>query len=197
VAHTAGPGPEDQWDAATKRRRVLQARREGATWEQAAVYAGYADRSAAYNAIKGALKNEREQLAHDLIEQRQIEDDRDDDLRQRLYKILDADHLVVSDGRIVKDEEGIPLKDPRPVLMAVDRLGRIADRYALRHGLNAPKELKIALDARQHMEASVVADTLLRVAEAMGLDPSTRQLMLEHMQRELTAVASEQHALGD
>lgn len=196
MASNPFPGPEDQADAAAKRRRVIQARLEGATWDVAAVAGGYADRGSAYHAVTAALKNEREALGHDLVELRQVEDDRNNDLRQRLYAIIRADHVVVSQGRIVKDDDGVPLRDHAPVMAAIAQLGRIADRHALLHGLNAAKELSIALDARSSVEASVVADTLFAVADAMGLPPDMRRMMLETMGEQLARVADDSGAVG-
>lgn len=185
------PDPADRTEAAAKRRRVIAARRAGASWEQAAVAGGYADRGAAYNAVKEAFRMERESMQHDLIELRQMEDERDDHLRRVLHGIMTSEHLVVSDGRIVKGEDGEPLHDPRPVLMAIDRLNVIANRYALRHGINADKELKIALNARSDTEAQVVADTVFAVCSALGLPPDMRRSMLEAAQQHLAQVAQD------
>lgn len=185
------PDPADRADAAAKRRRVIAARRAGATWDQAARAGGYGDRGAAYQAVKEAFRQEREAMQHDLIELRQMEDERDDHLRRILHGILTAEHLLVSDGRIVKGPDGEPLHDSRPVLMAIDRLNVIGNRYALRHGINADKELKIALNARTDTEAQVVADTVFAVCAALGLPPDMRRTMLEAAQQHLAQVASD------
>lgn len=183
------PDPADRYDAATKRRMAIAARLEGMTWDQVAAAAGYASRGAAFTAVVDAFRQERESMQHDLLELRQIEDERDDDLRRRLYQIIRAEHLVVSDGQIVKGPDGVPLKDPRPILMAIDRLDRIATRHALRHGLNAAKELSIALNARTDTEAQVVADTLFAVCDLLGLPPDLRRQLLGAAQTHLEQVA--------
>ena len=185
------PDPADRADAASKRRRVIVARREGASWEEAAAAGGYSNRASAYTAVKEALRHEREFLRHDLLEMRQIEDDRDDDLRTRLYAILNASHPVLYKGEIVKTDDGEPLQDVAPVLAAVAALGRIAERHALRHGINEDKGIKIALNARSDVEASVVSDALFAVCESLGLPPDIRRAMLGEAQNYLERVARE------
>lgn len=183
------PDPAEQADAAIKRRKAIASRLEGNTWEQAAVDSGYAGRGSAYAAVKEAYKYEREHLRHDLEEMRQVEDDRDDDLRRRLYQIIRADHPVLYKGEIVTDTDGTRLRDAAPVLAAVAALGRIAERHALRHGLNADKALTIALNARTDTEAQVVADALFAVCTDLGLPPDIRMAMLGSAQAYLEQVA--------
>lgn len=185
------PDPADRADAASKRRAVIDARLRGATWDEAAQAGGYAGRASAFNAVKEAYRLEREQLQHDLLELRQVEDDRDDDLRRRLYEILDSRHPVLYKGEVVRNEDGEPLQDVAPVLAAIAALGRIAERYALRHGVNADKELRIALNARTDTEAQVVADALFAVCEGLGLPPDIRRAMLGQAQQYLERVAQE------
>lgn len=185
------PDPADRADAASKRRMVIAARREGASWAQAAQVGGYADRGSAYNAVKEAWRTEREHLQHDLEEMRQIEDDRDDDLRRRLYQIIRAPHPVLYKGEIVKNEDGDPLQDAAPILASIAALGRIAERHALRHGINADKALTIALNARTDMEAQVLTDALFAVCQDLGLPPDIRMAMLGSAQAYLERVAHE------
>lgn len=186
------PNPAEQWDAAHKRRLVVQAKLEGKTYEEAARLAGYAGRASASAAVREALKYERESLVHDLVELRQIEDARDDDLRRKCYAVINSPHhYVLYKGEIVNDPEGVPLEDAGPVLAAIDRLDRIASRYALRHGLNEPVKFDLALAQRVDAEAATVADVVFAIVDELGLPPDMRLAMLTAAQRRLELVASQ------
>jgi len=67
------------------------------------------------------------------------------------WKVLRARHVTVSHGKLILGEDGTPLLDDGPVLQAIDRLVRIAERRSRLLGLDAPVRTKIevtdALDA--------------------------------------------------
>ena len=69
-----------------------------------------------------------------------------DDLTARAYKILNANHIVVQHGKIVRDEDGNPLKDHGPVLAAIDRLIKINERRGRLTGADAA----VKVDAQVH-----------------------------------------------
>lgn len=185
------PNPAERFAAAEKRRIVIRAKLEGLSYEKAAELAGYAGRASAAAAVKEAYKYEREHLQHDLEVLRQIEDDRDDDLRRRCYEIMGATHYVLNQGVVVNGPDGEPLRNPAPVLAAIDRLDRIAGRYALRHGLNETQKFQIALGQRVDAEAATVADVVFAVVDELGLPPDVRMVMLDAMQRRLERAAAE------
>jgi hypothetical protein len=71
--------------------------------------------------------------------------------KQAVWEVLRANHLVISDGRVVKlDDE--PLPDDEPVLKAVDRLVKIDQELAKIYGAYAPSKHEVrtidAIDAR-------------------------------------------------
>lgn len=184
--------PARHADAATKRKTAIAARLRGLSWSQVAQVSGYADRASAHNAVSIAYRTEREQLVQGLLELRQVEDDRDDDLRQRLYAIADGTHYVLDkDSKAITGPDGEYLQDSRPVLAAYTQLQRLGDRYALRHGLNEPEKLAIALEARTDLEASAVVDAILAAADAVSLDPALRMALLEAAQRRLSVIEGE------
>lgn len=77
-----------------------------------------------------------------------------------VLEVLRANHVYVSDGRIIRDNDpdATPLLDYRPVLMAVDRGLRISERRARLLGLDAPTKQQI------HVLTEDVVDAALREA---------------------------------
>ncbi len=75
-----------------------------------------------------------------------------DVMERAAWRVLRARHITVQHGKIVRDEDGVPVLDDAPVLNAIDRLVRIAERRARLLGLDAPVRTKIevtdALDAQ-------------------------------------------------
>lgn len=108
---------------------------------------------------------------------RQVELDRIDaslvrlnGLEETARKVLGADHLVVSEGRVVQFD-GVPLRDYGPVLQAIDRLVKIeeARRKNSEHrakllGLNAA----VKVDAQIHQvdPADIELNQMIREAQA-------------------------------
>lgn len=67
--------------------------------------------------------------------------------KQAVWAVLEANHLVISDGRVVKLDD-VPIPDDEPVLRAVDRLVRINQEIAKIYGAYAPVRSEvITLDA--------------------------------------------------
>ena len=80
-----------------------------------------------------------------------------ENLRLAAYQVLRAHHVHVADGRIVKDD-GIPVTDHKPVLMAIDRVLRIAESRRKLLGSDAPTKQTI------HVLTEDVVDAALREA---------------------------------
>jgi hypothetical protein len=72
---------------------------------------------------------------------RELEIERLDRMQLLVLAILEREHYVISDGRVVHrtDEHGekIPLQDSGPALAAIDRLLKIQERRARLLGLDA------------------------------------------------------------
>lgn len=132
---------------AAKDARALELRARGWTHQQIADELGYANRSGALKACDRALtatireKNEdaKALLIHDLSM-----------AKQAVWAVLEANHITISDGRIVtlNDE---PITDDEPVLRAVDRLVKIDQELAKIYGSYAPARHEVrqidAIDA--------------------------------------------------
>lgn len=187
---------------AQRRAKAIKLRNQGLTWEQVAEAVPYLDsggkpsRAAACEDVKRALMTARNELNQNLEELVQLADMRDDDLRRRLYTIMSRKHPLIQNGKIVKihneetgEEETV--NDLGPVFAAIDRLLKVEDRYTMRHGLNAPEKLNVALERRQDLESAVVAEAILAGFDAAGLEPQSRMLALEAAQSHLRTIDGE------
>ena len=133
---------------ATRDAEALGCRARGWTYEQVAAEMGYSDRSAARKAVERALATsvrETSEAAKTLL----IADL--NAAKQAVWVVLEANHLVISEGRVVS-LDGEPLPDDEPVLKAVDRLVKIDQELAKIYGAYAPSKHEVrtidAIDAR-------------------------------------------------
>jgi hypothetical protein len=118
-------------------------------------------------------------------------DMRFDAMRKRVHGILAADHPVVQNGVIIRDDQGRPLKDAGPTLAAINTWLSIEKSWSATHGTDASKKLEIALTARADLEANLVSEAILAAAEALGLEPAQRMLALEAAAARLEVVDGE------
>jgi hypothetical protein len=134
--------------SAVKDAEALGYRARGWTYQRIANEMGYRDRSAARKAVERATASdvrESNEAAKTLLLI---------DLnaaKQAVWAVLEANHLVVSDGRIVT-LDGVAIPDDDPVLRAVDRLIKIDQELAKIYGAYAPAKHEVrtidAIDAR-------------------------------------------------
>lgn len=133
---------------AERRAKAVQLKIEGADYATIAAELGYSDQAAAHKDITRALEAAVTQQ-HKAVEiLRQEELMRLDLLWVEVWAVLKREHVTVSNGRLVRGEDGRPLRDDGPILQAVDRLQRILERRAKYLGLDAPtKHEVLTLDA--------------------------------------------------
>jgi DNA-binding transcriptional MerR regulator len=98
------------------------------------------DPTRAAAAIRRALAN-TVRVAKD--EQRLLELSGIDELERACWVEMRARHIMVSNGRIIRGDDEIPLEDDRFVLECVDRILRIKEARAKLLGLNAPSRAEI------------------------------------------------------
>lgn len=130
------------------------------TYQQIADHLGMS-RQGAYDAVKRILDETVQEPSDDV---RKIELERLDHMAQAVEGVLERQHVVVSNGRIIGkrvgwelNEDGtdrvdadghrIPiyqdLEDDAPVLQAVDRLLKIQERRSRLLGLDAPQRVSV------------------------------------------------------
>lgn len=88
-----------------------------------------------------------------------------DRLEQVAWAVLHANHVHVSDGQVVYDNDAA-VTDHRPVLMAMDRLLRIAERRARLEGYDAPSRAEVRITD------DITAEIESLAAELAGADRS-------------------------
>lgn len=115
-------------------------RGRGASYQKIADALGYGNRSNAHRAVARVMA---ETIAEPAEEARQFQLDQLDSMTEVAFEVLEANNFVVSDGRIVRDEDGAPIRDPEMVLKALDRLIKIQERRAKLLGIDAPKRSEV------------------------------------------------------
>ena len=97
-----------------------------------------------------------------------------DQLEYRLWKLLDDEHVVISQGRIVRNEHGDPVPDSRFALETMDRIIKIKDHRAKMMGLYAPKQVEIVTLDRIEQEISKLEQQLLQAQLPSPTPPSSQ-----------------------
>lgn len=157
---------------AERRRRAVELKLSGMTYEQIATELkdmGYTDRGHVFNDLRNARIQAGREAAEGLEELRALTNDR--------YERLLLAHWKKA---LAGDE-----KSTRAVL-------QILTQQAALNGTNAPKDLRIQLEHRQDVEASLVTEAVLAAFEAAGLPPELRMVALEAGMRRLAEVGQEQ-----
>lgn len=78
-----------------------------------------------------------------------------DEQRQQIRLLMSRRHQVVSQGRIVRDEEGHALDDDGFQLACHDRLLRIAERRAKLLGMTAPARARVEVLTRDKWQEAM------------------------------------------
>lgn len=117
--------------------------------------------STVHNRVHTYATNHVDPLAE---QYRQVELDRLDGLAIRAYEVLSREHIVAQQGKIVRDDDGIPLLDSAPILAAIGTLVKISERRSKFLGLDAA----VKVDAQVHTvdPADIELAQMIREAKA-------------------------------
>lgn len=182
---------------AARRALAIELKNKGYTWKQVAEEVPYLDaegnpsRAHACVDVKRALEMYRRDLTDGIEDMLNMADMRLDGMRRVVHGVLSRPHYLAQHGKIVYDGEGNPVRDDAPILAAIDRLLRIEERWARLHGMDSPKELKIALERRSDMEAVAVTEAILAGFDAAELPADKRREALEAAQNRLGTIEGE------
>jgi hypothetical protein len=150
--------------------QAVELRRRGLTHRQIAAQLGYKSPSSAVEAIERSLAGTRRE-ANDEV--RKLEVDRLDDLRRAAWRVLAKTHISVSNGRAVTHPvTGEVLTDDMPQLQAIDRLLKIAERYAKLLGLDAPVRAKVEVQDGLDAQIEDLVSQLAGVAPGSETAPA-------------------------
>jgi len=127
---------------------ALSYRARGFTYQRIANEMGMTDRSAARKACERAMAADIRETADEAKALLLMDLNA---AKQAVWAVLEANHLVISDGRVVT-LDGVALPDDEPVLKAVDRLVKIDQEIAKIYGAYAPARHEVrtidSIDAR-------------------------------------------------
>jgi hypothetical protein len=124
--------------------QAAELRAEGWTFEAIAAELGYGDKSTCRKAIRRALREIVQGPAEQLLA---LHMERLETLYEAALEVLEADHVVVSHGKIITGEDGQPLKDNGPKLAAIREARASLESFRKLTGLDAPS--RVSVDAQQ------------------------------------------------
>src|SRR5512132_2810307 len=152
---------ERQAEAAHRRAEIVQARMAGTTFEEIGDQFGVSAQRAQQlyaDAMRRTVKEPADQ--HRALELRRL-----DDLQLQVTEVLRREHITISGGKVVVDDDGRPYRDDGPVIAAARALLAIQERRAKLLGLDAPTKIEgrimtvDQIDARiGELEALLAAD---------------------------------------
>ena len=126
-------------ETAQRDARAAELRAEGWTLQQIADELGYSDKTNAQRGIRRALKEIVQGPAEKLLA---IHMERLETLYAAAIDVLEADHVVVSHGKIMYDEEGTPLKDHGPKLAAIREARATLNSFWELAGMKKPAKVE-------------------------------------------------------
>jgi hypothetical protein len=147
----ARPTSEERVLIARRRARVLAMRIEQRPYDQIAAALGITEDVARkdYERARDAAQAELSVSRDAAIA---IETVKLNALEQAAWEVLRREHITVQHGKVVRINRK-PLIDDAPVLQAIDRLIKIAERRARLRGLDAPTKVEVDDARRAEIEA--------------------------------------------
>jgi hypothetical protein len=133
-----------------RRRRMVELRCAGWTWQKISDELGYGGPGNACRDLNATLKRNAETLALSVEAYRELELERLDDMTRRLEAIYTKRHPILHKGEIVRDENDAPLEDDGPLLMTIDRLLKVSESRRKLLGTDSPDravtEIQFSID---------------------------------------------------
>lgn len=158
------PASKAQQAATAERRtRAIALRVAGVDFQTIADQLGYASRGAAHTDISRALAQRKRDLDVQAGVAAALEVERLETMERAAWAVLRRTHILVSQGRVIRDDDERPLVDDAPTLNAIDRLLKIQDRRAKLLGLDAPTKVEVLTDDAIDAEVRRLAAELGRV----------------------------------
>lgn len=131
-------------ETARRDARAAELRAQGWTFQAIADELGFASKSRAQDASRRALRDIVAEPGKALVE---LEVTRLESLYDDVLDIFQRDHVLVSHGQIIRDDDGNPIVDDEMKLKAFDRLLRGRESFRKLLGLDAPN--RVSVEAEQ------------------------------------------------
>ena len=96
-------------------------------------------RQAAMRAVQRAVREAVQEAGEAAL---RVHLDRMEWLFEKAVEVIEADHIVVSHGRIVKDDDGNPLQDHAPVLSAINSARQCLESVQTLTGMKQPTKIE-------------------------------------------------------
>lgn len=125
-------------DTVKRDAQAAELRAQGLTYEEIAERLGYKTRTGAWDAVQRAVREIYAGPAQAVVE---LEVTHLERITDEVMQILQRDHVVVSHGKVVRDDDGTPLLDDGVKLQAIDRY--VKARESLRRLLGVDKPAKV------------------------------------------------------
>jgi hypothetical protein len=162
----ARPTNEERVEIARRRSRVLAMRIEQRPYHEIAAELGISEDIAKkdYQRIVELRRTDLDAKRDDAVA---IETAKLDALEQAAWEVLRRDHIVVQHGKVVRLNRK-PMVDDAPVLQAIDRLVKIAERRSKLKGLDAPAKVEVSAE----VDAEIAAIAAALAAGVGDVDPA-------------------------
>lgn len=160
-------------DSAARDAEAAWLRSRGLSFRQIAANLGYENESGAYKAVQRALAAVPVENVDEL---RAVQGAQIDALTAKAIEVLESTHYAYTQhGELVRGPEGPngepgqPLIDDMPILHAIDRLIRLAERRAKLMGLDAPSRHEVT--TLDYLDAQI-RDAAAELARAQASETS-------------------------
>lgn len=164
-------GGDGKWTrtlaGAEKDAEAARLRSRGHTYQQIADELGWGNKGDAYHAVKRAMQAVIQEPGEEAVRWSILRLDEErvrlHDLRDKAEKLLGGQHVTVSQGRVVRDEDGSAVPDDEFTLKVIDRLARI-DEQLRRNDESMRKLLGLDQPVKTQVSGGVTY-------EVVGIDP--------------------------
>ncbi|MEU6397865.1 hypothetical protein ABZ867_12895 [Streptomyces cinnamoneus] len=127
--------------AAERDAKAAELRAEGWSYRAIADELGYYDRSHVWRQLQLAKKRVLKEPVENLIS---VEMQQLDALYVAALEILEKEHVAISQGKVMKDDDGNPILDDGPRLAAIREMRMLRESFRKLYGLDAEKKVNIS-----------------------------------------------------
>lgn len=131
-------------EGATRDARAVELRSQGWTYRQIAEELGYSSHKTVIAACRRAIRDITKGPAEKLIA---LHMERLETLYEAALEVAEREHVVVSHGKIIRDDDGTPLTDSGPKLAALREARATLESFRKLTGIDAPS--RVSIDAQQ------------------------------------------------
>lgn len=131
-------------EGAERDARAVDLRAEGWTYRRIAEELGYSSHTAVMQACRRAVRDITKGPAEKLLA---LHVERLETLYEAALEVAEREHVVVSHGKIIRDDDGIPLRDSGPKLAAIREARATLESFRKLAGIDAPS--RVSIDAQQ------------------------------------------------